>query len=461
MTACWRNLVGKPGELPVEHRGFHVVSLYAMALMAVMIPLNIYLGLWAIVGILTVTVTLLVTMFLLARYRGMHRVGLTVYALFSYVLVIFTFMYNGGSSGPAFYFLLLTYQLLVAFTGQRLQVVWTALHLIVPITLLVLEYVYPESVRVHYDSDGSRFVDLVTSLPIVVICIFAATSYFRKGYERERAAAEERARQIEIQNRQIVSQNTLLQAADREKIQLISILGHDLRNPLNAITGTLEILTNEELPENMRKKLKDDLLVAAHNTADLLENVLSWVSGQIKGISPLFTWVEPEVVIERVLGVQRYIADKKGIRIVHDVRTGIKIYSDADMLELIIRNLVSNALKFTPPQGTITLSVIDSAPSGMYTIAVRDDGVGMTNEDIRTIFNGQIQSTYGTESEKGIGLGLFLCRELAHRLGGRIWAESELGKGSTFFLTLPLYDPGRPDSRIVDTETGAGQSLSR
>ncbi len=409
-----------------------------------MIPLNIYLGLWAIVTMLAVTLMLLVTMFLLARYRGMHRLGLAIYSLFSYVLVIYTFMYNGGSAGPALYFLLLTYQLLAAFTSKRLQAVWTALHLVLPVALLVLERIRPAIVRVHYDSDGSRFIDLVTSFPIVIIGILAATNYLRKGYERERAAAEERARQIEMQNRQIVSQNRQLQAANREKIELISILGHDLRNPLHAITGTLQILVSEELPNEKRKKIKDDLLLAARNTADLLENVLSWVSAQIKGISPLFTWVEPDVIIERVLGVQRYIASKKGIRIVHGAKAGIKVHSDADMLELIVRNLVNNALKFTPNQGTITLSVSEDVPQRNCTIAVRDDGVGMTDEDVKAIFSGSVQSTYGTDSEKGIGLGLFLCRELTHRLGGRIWAESELGKGSVFFVSLPLYDPGRP-----------------
>lgn len=452
LGACWLALTGKPSELPRENRGFNVVSLYMILLLAILIPLDLYLGLWEIAIGLIVTEGMLVTMFFLSRYRGLHRVGLIVYAVYSYLLVIFTYFYNGGNAGPALYFFLLTYLLVIAFTAQKLHWIWTGLHLILPVGLLVMEYAHPSVVIRSYDSRSSRFTDLTTSFPIIIICIFAATSYLRKAYERERVAAELRAKQIENKNKRIRLQNNLLRKANREKIELISILGHDLRNPLNAMTGTLEILNNEDLPPEVKKKLKDDLLVAAHHTSAMLNNVLAWVSGQIKGIRPLLTWVEPEVIIERVMAVQGLMAEKKEISFQLDIGLGIRVLSDAEMLEVIIRNLVTNALKFTPQGGTISVTVSESPATNQCTIAVRDDGVGMTDEDVKHIFNGHIQSTYGTESEKGIGLGLFLCRELTLRLNGEIRAESELGKGSVFFLALPLYHVDRTDnasSRII------------
>ncbi|SEL50571.1 sensor histidine kinase [Parapedobacter koreensis] len=440
LRARWRELVGKPDELPRESRGFNVVSLYMIVLLAILIPLDFYLGLWQIAVVLMVTEVMLVTMFCLSRYRGLYRTGLNVYAIYSYVLVIFTYLYNGGSTGPALYFFLLTYQLLIVFTSQRFQWGWTVLHLLLPAGLLLMEYSYPSALIAGYSFRSSRFIDLMTSFPIIVICIFATTSYLRKAYERERTAAQIRAKQIEDQNERIRSQNKLLQKANREKIELISILGHDLRNPMNAITGALEILAKEELPADEQKKLKEDLLIAAHNTSDLLNNMLSWVSGQIKGISPLLTWVEPHLVIERALAVQGFIAEKKGIIIQLHMNKDIKIRSDADMLELIIRNLVNNALKFTPQNGRIAVTLAADPVSKRCTISVRDDGVGMTDEEVKGIFNGSIQSAYGTGSEKGIGLDLFLCRELMFRLNGEIQLESELGKGSIFSLILPFHD---------------------
>ncbi|MBK1438472.1 HAMP domain-containing histidine kinase [Parapedobacter sp. ISTM3] len=460
LRGCWQELVGKPGMLPNENRSFNVVSLFMIALVGILIPLNFYLGLPVLAIVLIVTEIMLITMFGLSRYRGLHRTGLHVYAGYSYLLVIFTYFYNDGSAGPALYFFLLTYQLLIAFTSSRLQWVWTILHFLLPVSLLAMEYVNPSVIYNGYDSRGARFADLMTSIPIIVICTFVAASYFRKRYECERAAAEEHAKHIEQQNERIRLQNELLTAANREKVELISILGHDLRNPMNAIIGTLEILTKEELPPDVTKKLKEDLLMAAHNTSDLLNNVLAWVSGQIKGIHPLLTWVEPCSVIERILAVQRYMAEKKGIAIQLSIEKGIKVISDAEMLEVIIRNLISNALKFTPQNGTITLSVVADAATGQCMISVRDDGVGMTDEDVKRIFNGHIQSTYGTESEKGIGLGLFLCRELTLRLNGEIWAESELGKGSVFFLALPLYDNGKANDPVTPRLTERDEAVA-
>lgn len=104
-----------------------------------------------------------------------------------------------------------------------------------------------------------------------------------------------------------------MRKANREKIELISILGHDLRNPLNAMTGTLEILREEDLPPEVKRKLNDDLLIAAHHISAMLNNVLAWVSGQIKGIKPLLTWVEPGVIIERVLVMQGLMAEKRNL----------------------------------------------------------------------------------------------------------------------------------------------------
>ena len=440
----WDKLVGKPDELPRQNRGFNVVSIFVFLLLAVLIPLDWYLGLTEIAMMLLATEGMLIVMYCLSRYRGLYQTGLQVYVAWSYLVITFVFLYNGGSAGPALYFFLLSYLLLIVFASERLQRIGTVLHLIFPVGLLVLEHVNPAVVLAGYRSGNDRLIDLVTSLPIIVVSIFLTTRYLRKAYERERAAAEARARLIEHQSERIKNQNRLLQEANHEKLALISILGHDLRNPLNAITGTLEILAKEELSPEQGKGLEEELLAAARNTSDLLDNVLSWVLGQIKGINPVFTTVAPVAVIDRVLEVQRFIAEKKGIRMCMDVAGDARVSADVEMLELIIRNLVSNAIKFTAQGGMVTAGVTEDTVRGECIIFVRDSGVGMTDNDIKTIFNGQIQSTYGTESEKGIGLGLFLCRELTHRLNGTIRVESEPGTGSTFYLTLPVAPAAMP-----------------
>lgn len=438
LKGYWDKLVGKPDELPRQNRGFNVVSIFVFLLLAILIPLDWYLGLTEIAMMLLATEAMLIVMYCLSRYRGLYQMGLQVYVAWSYLVITFVFFYNGGSAGPALYFFLLSYLLLIVFASERLQRIGTVLHLIFPVGLLVLEYIYPAAVLAGYQSENARLIDLVTSLPIIVGSIFLTTRYLRRAYERERSAAEARAMLIEHQSERIKNQNRLLREANQEKLALISILGHDLRNPLNAITGTLEILAKENLSAEQERGLEEELLIAARNTSDLLDNVLSWVLGQIKGINPVFTTVAPAAVIDRVLEVQRFIAEKKGVGIRVDTAGDTRVTADMEMLELIVRNLVSNAIKFTAHGGMVTVGVTEDAVRDECTIFVRDSGVGMTDDDIKEIFNGQIQSTYGTESEKGIGLGLFLCRELTHRLNGTIRVESVLGAGSAFYLTLPI-----------------------
>ena len=219
---------------------------------------------------------------------------------------------------------------------------------------------------------------------------------------------------------------------------MISILAHDLRNPMSAIIGVLEILTQEELPKDLQKKMEEELLVASRNTAQLLDNLLSWTSGQIKGLKPIPTNVRPEEVITHVLDVQRFVANKKGITITTSFDADAIVWVDMDMLELIVRNLISNALKFTPKNGSIDISLRKDSEANTCTLVIRDNGIGIADEDLKRLFDGDVQSTYGTESEKGIGLGLFLSKELTHLNNGKIWVQSTLGEGSTFFVSFPL-----------------------
>src|SRR5690606_8666095 len=301
--------------------------------------------------VLGATEGMLIVMDCLSRYGGLYQLGLQVYMAWSYLLITFVFLYNGGSAGPALYFFLLSYKLVVIFANQRLQQIGTVLHLFFPVGLLILEYLNPTIVMGGYASESARYIDLITSLPIIVISIFLTTRYLRRAYDRERSEAEARARLIEHQSERIQNQNRLLQEANREKLELISILGHDLRNPLNAITGSLEILSKEELPPEQGRELRADLLVAARNTSDLLNNVLSWVLAQVKGINPVFTTVVLMDVIERDLNVSWFIDDKKGIIIRVEAVASAQVNVDVEMLELIILNLVCNAIKFSAQGG--------------------------------------------------------------------------------------------------------------
>lgn len=435
----WHYLIGDSEKFPPEQRAFNVVSIITTALILILIPLNISFSLWVVSVMLIVIETVLVILYIRSRAYGKYTYSLLIYAIASYIVIIITFLYNSGSNGPALYLFLLTYLFLIAFTNHRLHRTWTLLHLLIPVSLVCIEYFFPEVLTATYVSATDRYLDIITSFIVIVVCTYSITIYLRFNYERERSVSESHARKIEEQNKQIGMQNALLKKSNSDKLRLISILAHDLRNPMNAIIGVLEILADQELSTELEKELKNELLITTRSTAAMLDNLLSWTSSQIKGLKPIPTKVKPDIVINQVLEVQRLIANKKGIAMRTSLDNDVTIWADFDMLELIIRNLVGNALKFTPKNGTVEILLTKDLDTPTCTLAVHDNGIGIASEDLKRLFDGDVQSTYGTEAEKGIGLGLFLCKELTALNHGKMWVQSTFGEGSTFFAAFPLH----------------------
>jgi hypothetical protein len=237
--------------------------------------------------------------------------------------------------------------------------------------------------------------------------------------------------------------NTELQKANIEKDKFFSIIAHDLRSPFNGFLGLTQLmedglhhLTHEEI-----KKLAFEMRKSATNLFNLLGNLLEWSSMQ-RGLTTFVP--EPINLLPRLseyLILVQAAADKKSIAITYDVPDGLVIVADANMFSCIIRNLMNNAVKFTPRGGTITISAT-SLPEDAAEIAIRDSGIGMKNDLISALF--QLDSNtrrLGTDNEPSTGLGLIICKDFIERHGGKLFVESKEGQGSTFRFTLPGKPP--------------------
>ena len=230
-----------------------------------------------------------------------------------------------------------------------------------------------------------------------------------------------------------------LEELNATKDKLFSIIAHDLRSPFNSILGFSSLLIDEkkESSSEIHFKYLSSINSSANNTLILLDNLLNWAKSQTGQIN-----FEPEKialtsVIYKIIELVNSTADLKNISLSHDPSGEIEIYTDENMLMTVLRNLTSNAIKFTKPGGNIKIFAISKQKQ--VEITVSDDGVGMNKETINKLF--KIDTNYtttGTAREKGSGLGLLLCKEFVEKLGGNIWVESEEGKGSDFKFTLPL-----------------------
>ncbi|MCX6270918.1 MAG: HAMP domain-containing sensor histidine kinase, partial [Bacteroidetes bacterium] len=217
---------------------------------------------------------------------------------------------------------------------------------------------------------------------------------------------------------------------------------HDLRGPFSAFLGYTQMMA-EELPSlNLEQIQKIALRMrnSASSLYTLLENLLEW-SRLERNLIPFDpSNVKLMTKISESMLVVLESAQSKEITLHYEVPESFMVYADGNMLCTILRNLVTNAVKFTPRNGHITVSAIALIDNSVR-IAVKDSGIGMDNNMIADLYNIEGNTNRkGTEGEPSSGLGLIICREFVEKHSGKIWAESEVGKGSTFFFTLPFHN---------------------
>ncbi len=231
-----------------------------------------------------------------------------------------------------------------------------------------------------------------------------------------------------------------LKTLNSAKDKFFSIISHDLRSPFNALLGITEYVSQsfgELSPEEIRDSFRN-VYTSSQKLYNLILNLLEWSRLQTGRFEIDKTAIEVFNLVEEVKDLYKENARMKNIHIESDIPAGITIHADRYMMETIMRNLVSNAIKFTPFGGWVTIESF--IKDGVVEISVNDNGTGISRENLNKLFRIDEQyRTDGTADEKGSGLGLILCKEFVEKNNGTISAESEEGKGSRFTITLPLY----------------------
>ena len=253
---------------------------------------------------------------------------------------------------------------------------------------------------------------------------------FHEGIARD--ITERKMNEIQIQK-----YSEELQEMNSTKDKFFSIIAHDLKSPFNSIMGLSGIIKNEA--KNLDITTIEQYAEVIHSTSSqtyrLLENLLDWARIQQSQITFRPVSIVLNEVITEVFGLMIEKSTSKNIKLTNLVPDQLRVSADEDMLKTIIRNLVSNALKFTPTNGNIEIKAMEKPDE--IEIAIKDTGIGIKKEDIDKLFKiGSNYSQQGTENESGTGLGLVLCKEFVEKHSGKIWVESEEGKGSTFKFTL-------------------------
>ena len=287
-----------------------------------------------------------------------------------------------------------------------------------------------------------------------LLLLLAVAALYRGRREQTRVN-----RLLQQKNRAIHQQKEELGRLNRTKDTLFSIISHDLRSPLSSLYSMFSLLNMGVLPPERMAAHSERLSHTLDVTLRLLDNLLNWSASQMQGDK-----VRPEIIqlaatIEEALALLLGDAERKGILLLTKLPDPCLVRADPNMVRLVLRNLIGNAIKFTPQDGTITVAARQL--DGQWEVSVTDTGVGIVPEDYPKIFGeATLYTTLGTAREKGTGLGLRLCKDFVERNGGQIAFDSVPGQGTTFRFTLPLAEPDMlpllPDTPVAVTVAAAG-----
>src|SRR5690606_22527384 len=273
----------------------------------------------------------------------------------------------------------------------------------------------------------------VTALTILLLIYLK-----RKNTVKYTKELEEKNKQIQLQNDAILEQTYHLEEINKVKDRLFSIVSHDLKDSISSIKGFLDLLKDDSISKEEFNELIPELSENANNASLLLFNLLKRSKSQIQNLEPRPELINiQDIFHEKIKLIDQKLEQKRSVLVDETQRDFV--YADNSMIEIVIQNLLTNAVKFSRTGDIITISNKDY--NGKSLLCIEDTGVGISKENIGKLFQNNNFTTIGTKNEKGTGLGLTICKELVELNKGRIWVESTLNVGSKFYVELPKAKP--------------------
>jgi two-component system sensor histidine kinase/response regulator len=286
--------------------------------------------------------------------------------------------------------------------------------------------------------DQKTFFQLIERRSEISIAMLKGLVVRLRDYNQLEAELTKKNIEIEKQSKELEKQRTELEALNTTKDKFFAIIAHDLKNPFSTVLGLSELLAREfeSFDSESLKNFITQIYKYSNNTFNLLENLLQWSMVQTGRMPMRPKIVNLKGIIEENVDLLIGNANQKNIEVKIVASNDCSAYVDVNQITTVVRNVLSNAIKFTPIDGSIEIAV--ESADDYWRVAVIDNGMGIEEKDIVRLFHiDSNPTTIGTSQETGTGLGLILCKEFIERNGGKIWVESTVGKGSRFFFTVP------------------------
>lgn len=407
---------------------FHGISIIILVYLLGMSAFN-FVYKQNFLGILLLVMCIaLVLLYFNSRFGGRFQVSYFLFGLFCYPVIGLNFYLNDGIEGPSAYVFLMFHIIMMVLSSKRQYGLWIVYNAVIFTALLYMDLFHPQLIPDVYLNLEHQFWDHLITYFVSLVGIFAIISTIKKYYWLQKQENEEKTVAL-------LKANHMLHNSNEQKNKVIALISHDIRSPLNSIVSILEFVQAGELDDEELALVRKELLTITSHTTKMLDNILEWASFEMQNKELNIAEDDIKSACESVLKVFAILAAHKNIELKIAYKDNPVVRTDLSRVVLIVRNLVQNAIKFTPTGGEIIFSVQQVGDN--VEISVSDTGIGLSDEKLENLFVLDIQATYGTEREKGTGLGLYLSNENAKRIGAEISVSSEEGRGAIFTLTLP------------------------
>ncbi|TAH02991.1 MAG: sensor histidine kinase [Sphingobacteriales bacterium] len=417
----WLVMRGSSNHFSIQNQIYHSFSIIIIAAFVIFLPINLFLGLLVSALLCALAIAFQSILLYQSRYKGRLNLAILVSCLLSNIILCANYFYNSGIAGPTLIISAAILFLLLIVVPKQQMFKWFAINILLASAAVYIEYKFPQLIIGSYTTKANMFVDNLASYIIGIMLLYIGVAYIRASYDKEKQTVNDKALALEKLN--------------YEKDKLFSIISHDLKTPLASIQQYLDLLTQMELDAEERKWLEANLLKATTNSLDLLNNLFAWCKTQMDGCDVNLQNLNLDNALKKPLNIMHHVAQNKKINLNVDIKKDVILIADTNMLQLVIRNLVHNAIKFTPQGGTVNIAANNLGNNCIITIS--DNGLGMDDIAQNDAFTVKIKSSFGTNNETGTGLGLVLCKEYTQLQNGKIWFTSKKNEGTVFNLEFP------------------------
>lgn len=290
--------------------------------------------------------------------------------------------------------------------------------------------------------DSQRLINIIFFV-IIVAMVTILLNYYRQKRKQQKINAKLEEKNYEVLQQKISLDEQTFKLNDLNKLKdrLISILAHDLRAPLSTLRGLFDLLLDETITHQQMLEMIPDVLKKLEYTSDFLDTLLFWINSQMESFDNSVTRFSVKDVVRYEVDHYHEAARQKGVTLTDEVPEDLFASADPSSIRIVIRNLITNAIKFTGIGDSIEVTAGIEADQQL-TIRVTDTGIGMSAEQQGRLFKSKVDSKTGTNNELGTGMGLLFCKDLVEKCGGSIWVTSTPGIGTEFSFTIPVHDVG-------------------